>query len=42
MRELAIWVDGRRLGTLDGSDSRNLKIAYDESWRTASDSRSAS
>jgi serine/threonine-protein kinase HipA len=38
MRELAIWMDGRRLGTLDGSDSRNLQIAYDESWRTGSDS----
>jgi serine/threonine-protein kinase HipA len=38
MRELAIWMDGRQLGTLDGSDSRNLQIAYDESWRTGSDS----
>jgi serine/threonine-protein kinase HipA len=38
MRELAIWMDGRRLGTLDGTDSRNLRIAYNESWRTASDS----
>jgi serine/threonine-protein kinase HipA len=38
MRELAIWMDGRRLGTLDGSDSRNLKIAYDESWSSAADS----
>ena len=32
MRELAIWMDGRHLGTLDGSDSRNLQIAYNESW----------
>jgi serine/threonine-protein kinase HipA len=38
MRELAIWVDGRRLGTLDGSDSRNLKIAYDESWSSGENS----
>jgi serine/threonine-protein kinase HipA len=38
MRELAIWMDGQQLGTLDGSDSRNLHIAYDESWRTASHS----
>jgi serine/threonine-protein kinase HipA len=38
MRELAICMDGRQLGTLDGSDSRNLQIAYDESWRTASHS----
>ncbi len=38
MRELAIWMDGRRLGTLDGSDSRNLQIAYDESWTSGEDS----
>jgi hypothetical protein len=25
MRELAIWMDGRQLGTLDGSDSRILR-----------------
>ncbi len=38
MRELAIWMDGRQLGTLDGSDSRNLQIAYDETWTAGTDS----
>jgi HipA-like protein len=38
MRELAIWMDGRQLGTLDGSDNRNLQVEYDESWFSAADS----
>jgi serine/threonine-protein kinase HipA len=32
MRELGIWMDGQRIGTLDGTDSRNLQISYAESW----------
>jgi serine/threonine-protein kinase HipA len=32
MAELTIWMGGRRVGALDGSDRRNLGVVYDDEW----------
>ncbi len=30
--ELEIWINGRQVGILDGSDRRNLRLVYDNQW----------
>jgi serine/threonine-protein kinase HipA len=32
MAELVIWMDGRRVGVLDGTDRDSLRLAYDPDW----------
>ena len=32
MTELNIWMSGKKVGVLDGTDRRNLRIVYDDEW----------